>query len=383
MTRLAAVGAFLLVWTLGAAQDITITNARIIDGVGGTIANGSVVVSDGRIVSVSAGAVTNSGLRIDARGMTVMPAFVDAHRHIMQGDATEWLREQAEDRMQEYLDAGFTTILSAGDPLEGILELRRRLAEGEIAGPRLIAAGRVNMESRPAEVRAEVRALVEAGVDVIKTVFTSTEGGNEKNALAAMADEANRLGIPTIVHATAVWDMITTVEVGASRLVHTPHTGVLAETDGARIVYEAGVPMTSTLGVYAPIFDDNNVPRFRNGGPYPDAGWSRVGQGPVNARLLWDTGVTYGFGTDTRFLPRDSLAHELRPLQLVFSAKDIVTMLTRNAAAFLEMEDEIGTLEPGKLADIAILDGDPLVNIADVLNVEVVIQGGRIVVDNR
>ncbi len=103
----------------------------------------------------------------------------------------------------------------------------------------------------------------------------------------------------------------------------------------------------------------------------------------MNARLLWDTGVTYGFGTDTRFLPRDSLAHELRPLQLVFSAKDIVTMLTRNAAAFLEMEDEIGTLEPGKLADITILDGDPLVDIADLLNVEVVIQGGRIVVDNR
>jgi len=73
----------------------------------------------------------------------------------------------------------------------------------------------------------------------------------------------------------------------------------------------------------------------------------------------------------------------LRPLQLLFSAEDILTILTRNAAAFLEMEDEIGTLEPGKVADIVMLDGDPLADIANVLNVEIVIQGGRIVVDNR
>ena len=68
---------------------------------------------------------------------------------------------------------------------------------------------------------------------------------------------------------------------------------------------------------------------------------------------------------------------------LVFSAQDIIAMLGKNAAIFLELEGEIGTLEAGKQADMVILDGDPLEDIYDVLHVGMVIQGGRVVVDNR
>ena len=70
------------------AQDLVITNARIIDGNGGTMEQGSVVVRNGRIASVSAGDTAAPGLmEIDAQGMTLMPGFIDAHRHIMRGDA--------------------------------------------------------------------------------------------------------------------------------------------------------------------------------------------------------------------------------------------------------------------------------------------------------
>ena len=85
-----------------AAQNLVIVNARVIDGKGGVIERGSVAVRDGKIVSVAPG--TPSGpagaQRIDARGRTVMPGFIDAHRHIVQGDGKEWLTKAAAAQMQ-------------------------------------------------------------------------------------------------------------------------------------------------------------------------------------------------------------------------------------------------------------------------------------------
>jgi imidazolonepropionase-like amidohydrolase len=103
----------------------------------------------------------------------------------------------------------------------------------------------------------------------------------------------------------------------------------------------------------------------------------------VNARTLWDAGVTYGFGTDTNYLPREGLKHELRALNLMFSAQDIIKMMGPNTAAFIAKSQELGTLESGKLADIVLIDGDPLDLIYDLLNVKVVVKGGSLVVDKR
>ena len=74
---------------------------------------------------------------------------------------------------------------------------------------------------------------------------------------------------------------------------------------------------------------------------------------------------------------------EARALAEVLSAEQVITVLTRNAAEFLNLSDEIGTLEAGKLADMVIVEGDPLADISDIANVAVVIQRGRIVVDAR
>ena len=405
-------------------QNLVIANARIIDGNGGVMDSGSVVVQDGRIASVSAAPADAGGAQvIDADGLTVMPGFIDAHRHVISGDPDQWLAEQAVPRMQEFLDAGFTTVLSAGDDLDAILELRRRLGEGEILGPRLIAAGRAPLAQstggfapgvdparidisrpphRPTEpapgipheqTRTRIQQLAEAGVDAIKTVIIITPDGPEQETLSVIADEAERLGIPSITHAVTVVDTVAAVEAGTHVLVHTPHIGQLDE-DTAQMIADSGIPMMSTLGIFVPTFAaDNaiirdrtgmdNVPRFRDLEPFPMDTISSAGQGPVNARMLWDAGIVYGFGTDTRFLPRDSLFHELRPLHLVFSAEDIVTIMSRNAAIAIGRLDELGTVEAGKLADLVLLDGDPLDDPYNLLNVSMVIKGGEIVVDNR
>ena len=120
------------------AQNLVVTNARILDGKGGVIDRGSVVVRDGKIVSVSSGAATNvdGAQTIDAQGRTLMPGFIDAHRHIAQGDPAEWLAKRAAPQMQEFLDAGFTTVLCAICPDEA-LDLRQRVEAGAVKGPRL------------------------------------------------------------------------------------------------------------------------------------------------------------------------------------------------------------------------------------------------------
>ena len=405
------------------AQSLLITNARILDGTGGLIERGALVVRDGTIVSISTAAPVVPGARvIDANGMTVMPGFIESHRHVIRGNAAQWMKEEAVPRMQEFLDAGFTTVLSAGDSLQEIIELRRQLQQGVVKGPRLIVTGRAPL-ARPAapagggggraagpggdparfdvsrpplrptqaavgipaeETRATIETLAKAGVDAIKTAIITTPGGPEKDTLALIVREGKRHNIPTITHAVSVLDTLAAVDAGVASLVHTPHIGRLEEDAAAvQTIAKSGIPMMSTLGIFIPHFDEENKPTFRDRGPFPMATISSGGQGPVNARLLWEAGITYGYGTDSTWLPKESFAQELRALNLMFSPKDIVSILTRNAAATILRGNRLGTLEAGKIADIVMLNGDPLANVTNLLNVVVVIKEGAIVVDRR
>ena len=383
--------ALALVASSSVAQDLVITNARILDAAGNTIERGSIVVSDGRIASVAAGAASTNGVTvIDALGKTVLPGYIDAHRHIMRGDDEAWFREQSVDRMREFLEAGFTTLMSGGGPVPGIIELKRRIEAGELEGPRIVTSGRVNTNGRtPEQARADVREMAATGVEIIKSSINLSPGNPEIATLTALADEARKHGLETMVHAVTVPDMIAAVEAGVGKLVHTPHDSFMTPQQ-AQLVADAGIENLSTTGFGVPffgIFNNDNIPTFRDGSPWPDGilgtGSNAAGEKAVNARTLWDAGVVYGFGTDTGFNPRDGLAHELRPLHLMFSSQDILKLMGPNTAAFLDMSDELGTLEPGKLADMVIVDGDPLQLIYDLLNVEVVIKGGRVVVDKR
>ncbi|MEE8094366.1 MAG: amidohydrolase family protein, partial [Gammaproteobacteria bacterium] len=146
MTRLIALISCLVLWNLGVAQDLVITNAHVIDGAGAIIERGSVVVIGGLIASVSEGDAEGQGTRIDAKGMTVMPGLINTHWHLLNGNTDEAIDEYIEtglaDVLKSLLGRGVTTIMSASDAYPNILELRRKLADGEISGPRLIAVGR-------------------------------------------------------------------------------------------------------------------------------------------------------------------------------------------------------------------------------------------------
>jgi imidazolonepropionase-like amidohydrolase len=397
MSRLAAVIVTLcgLLWADDlAAQNLVIANARILTGTGNAIEQGSIVVRDGRIVSVAPGsAVAQGGQVIDARGLTAVPGFIDAHRHIMGGNDEGWFKEQSVDRMREFLEAGYTTLMSGGGPFPGILELKRRVESGTLKGPRIITSARIDPDNFKTEdvARAQVRKVAQAGIEIIKARIDPEPTELQKSILAITVDEAKKHKLDVMVHAVSVPAMLAALDAGATKLVHTPHGSWLSLED-ARKVAAAGVETLSTIGFGVPVFgvfNKDNVPTFRDGSPWPDGILDGKGRGreagekAVNGRTLWDAGVTYGFGTDTNYHPREGLKHELRALSLMFSTTDILQLMGPNTAAFIEKSKDLGTLEAGKLADIVLVSGDPLDLIYNLLNVKVVVKDGTVVVDRR
>jgi len=376
-----------------AAQNLVISNARIIVGNGSVIESGTIVVRDGRIVSVGTPTPAAGARQIDARGMTLMPGFIDGHRHIISGNAEQWFKE-APQRMQEFLDAGYTTLLAGGGPAEGNLELKRRIDSGQLKGPRVIPAAQVNLSNgTPDQARAELRRLAALGIKFIgeENINPKPPTPGQLDNLRAIVDESKKAGALVMVHAVSPQAMLAAVDAGVPLLVHTPHFGWLTN-ENAKKVAAAGVRQLSTIAFGVPLFDvfnHDNVPTFRDGKRWPedildgDGRGQEAGYKAVNARTLWDNGVVYGYGTDTGYLPVKGLAQELKALNLMFSMKDIVKMMGPNTAAFVQMSADIGTLEPGKLADVVAFRANPLDGYWNMLNAAMVIKGGEVVVDRR
>jgi imidazolonepropionase-like amidohydrolase len=372
-----------------AAQDLVITNARIIVGNGDVINQGSIVIRGGRIASVSGGPANISGIQaIDARGMTAMAGFIDGHRHVNTGPDEKV-------QMQQLLEAGYTTILSGGGPAEGNLTLKDHIEKGIIKGPRIIPSGRVDLvDNTPEKARAEVQRLARLGVKFIGEMALTPKPGptaKELENLRAIVDESKKTGVWIQIHAVSPQAMMAAIDAGVPKLVHTPHFGWLSFEDAKRVA-AAGTKQLSTIGFGVPVFGvfaDDNKPRFRDGKPWPESILDGDGRGQeagykaVNARTSWDAGVIYGYGTDTNYDPKAGLGHELKSLNLMFSMQDIVKLMGPNTASYIEMSNDLGTLEKGKLADIVLLDGNPLAGYWNMLNAKVVIKGGVIMVDKR
>src|SRR5689334_261580 len=294
-----------------AAQDLVIANARIIVGTGQVIDRGAIVVRGGKIASVSQGPPTAPGLKvIDAKGMTAIAGFIDGHRHIIGGDAQRYLKEQAVDRMREFLEAGYTTLLSGGGAAEPVLDLKKRIDSGQLKGPRIVPSAPLNLaNATPDAAREGIRTIAAMGIKFTGEINVNAFKGDARQfeALAAAADEGKKVGVQVAVHAVSVPAMLAAVKAGVPKLVHTPHFQWMT-ADDAKAVKDAGVQVLSCVGFGAPVFDvfnKENVPTFRDGGKWPDAILDGEGRGreagykPVNARTLWDGGVVYGYATDT------------------------------------------------------------------------------------
>ncbi len=393
------------------AADLLIENARIVDVVGRTIDGGSLLIEGERILAITEGPTDPQDARvIDASGMTVVPGFIDTHRHILDPGLTseqqllDWVETELPARLEELLSAGITTTMSNADPFPYILQVRQRIDDGGVPGPRLLAAGPALTapDGHPAgtlfrgnafirsttsielaeagQARMAVRELAAAGVDAIKIVYSRwPEAPMMTDAvLAAIVGEADAAGLPTIAHTATVDEFLASAALGVTRFVHSPHGGTVAGTGLAQILVDAEIPVATTVAPWSP-------PVFAaRGEAYPEWRRTRHDQRLENVRLLGNAGVTIAFGTDSpEVLRPSSLLTEATLLGRVFSSTEVLAAMTRNAAVYLGLSHEIGTLEPGKLADIVILDGDPNADISNLGNVRLVVKAGRIVVDKR
>ena len=392
MKRLAwTVFAYIFVGTLASlsAQDLTITNARIVVGNGNVIERGSIVVRAGKIVSVAAGEPSaTSGKIIDAKGMSAMPGFIDAHRHINTGP-----NEKAQ--MQALLEAGYTTVLSGGGPAEGNITLRDHIEKGVINGPRIIPSGSLRLNNNtPETARAEIRKMAEMGIKFTGEIaLTPVPGPTEKEleVLKAVVDEAKKAGVIVQVHAVSSKAMVAAIDAGVPLLVHLPNKDWVSKEDAKKLA-ASGTKILGTVGFGTPVFGvfaDDNLPRFRDGKPWPESIVDGVRLGeeagymPVNARTVWDAGAILGYCTDTTYDPKAGLEHELKTINPMFSMKDIIKMMGPNTASYIQMSDQLGTLEPGKLADLILLDGNPLDGYWNMLKTKLVVKGGVLLVDKR
>src|SRR5580658_84014 len=371
------------------AQDLTIVNARIIGPNSAVIERGSIVVRAGKIVSVAPGAPQGaSGTTIDAKGMTAMPGFIDGHRHINTGP-----NEKAQ--MQALLEAGYTTVLSGGGPAEGNITLRDHIDKGVINGPRIIPSGSIRLaNSTPDAARAEIRKMAGMGIKFTGEIaLTPIPGPSEKEieVLKAVVDEAKKAGVMVQVHAVSSKAMMAAVDAGVPLLVHLPNKDWVGKEDAKRVA-AAGVKVLGTVSFGSPVFGvfaSDNTPRFRDGKAWPEGIVDGVRLGeeagymPVNARTIWDAGVVLGYCTDTTYDPKAGLDHELKMLNVMFSMQDLIKMMGPNTASYIQMSDQLGTLEAGKLADVILIDGNPLEGYWNWLKTKVVVKGGVIVVDKR
>ena len=416
----AIAGAAILLWgQLVCAQDLVISNARIIVGTGQVIEKGALVVHAGRIASIVDGPAPSSvkGTVIDAAGMTLIAGYIDGHRHILARpgplgaavDVDDFFKDRAAKEMEQLLEAGITTVQSGGDNPGAILKLRTMVNEGQIKGPRIIASGPVptwTMKTEE-EARAAVDRVFKSGADSIAEVpypfpqklFSCTGScpplpvptDQETRMLAAALDEARTLGIPFQVHAVSPETMVAAARIGATRLVHTPSYDWVTDAQAKELV-DRGARVSSSAAYATPVFNvfsHDNKPAFRDGTLWPSGITAGVGRGreagymPVNGRTLYDNGVDYGFATDTSYLPTASMNQELKTLNLMFSPTDLVRILGQNSADFVDHGKDRGTLEAGKLGDILVLTGNPLDGFWNFLLPVMVIKGGEIMVDKR
>jgi len=414
--RIAPLLLALVAWNISGAQDLVITNARIIDGTGQVLERASLFVRSGRIESLGEDTPGNMDATvIDAQGMTVMPGMINTHWHLLVGspatndeEAEDFVTDVVAGELQALAQRGVTTIMSFGDHFPQIISVRQRVRSGELPGPRLLVVGPVltspndwptqicsdnvfcrdnlNVElTSPDEARQKVRELAEAKVDAIKLVYDDSIAPGvriDDEIVEAIANESRANGLTLHVHiSTNDETALQVAKLGAGALVHPVSLRTPENEETARILRELRIPISTTIsGMTRDWFE-------MTGREYPDDVALQFERRLEDIKHLWDEGVVVAFGTDTvagpGYLADEQFLAEARGLNEVLSNQDVLATLTRNAAEYLGLGDDLGTLERGKIADIIFIDGDPLTDIADLMKVQVVIQGGQVTVDRR
>jgi len=418
------------------APRLALVGGMVLDGYDAPPLHNAAVLIDGdRITRVGPAAeiAIPSGYRvIDTSGRTMMPGMIELHAHLVllgHGEYTRWfpwidkqgraatLPKVMAIAAKQLLMAGVTSAVDLGAPLDEILATRKAIDSGQLPGPRMSVSGpwltrnvaifpadyQIKVTS-PAQAGQETERLIAAGVDVIKAHAALTR--EDYQAIAAAAHKHN---IRVHAHLYAEQDVRNALESGIDVLSHAGSAGTAPPYSQQLItdIVNAGRPVVVTAAHRSWVYPDTAAFPERLQDPqlkkdltpeiYAEVqdslkNWRALGYFARTDREMFfrerglkqfiEAGAIMGMGTDsgtpmnfhTEALWREAKAH----VDMGMSPQRAISALTRVGANILGKQRDLGTIEPGKLADIIVVNGNPLYDITALAHVETVVKGGKV-----
>jgi len=400
---------------------MAIRAGKLIDPDSGTVLSEQIIlIRDSKIEKVGKGlAIPSNAVVVDLSKMTVLPGLIDCHTHLADGARTgdpiaQFKKTAAQIALESIpnaramLESGFTTVRDVGTYRAlGDIALRDAINRGDIVGPRMFVAGayvtisggagaltglapdiqlpwdlHYGEANSPWEVRKVVRQLAHDGVDHIKVLSSGavlTHGSNPKSQeftpeeLQAAVDEASHFGLRVEAHAHSPEGIKNAIRAGVRSVEH------------ATMIDDEGIALAKQHGTYLDmdIYDEECIQEDGRRGRVPqdflehDAELGRIQRD--NFRKAVAAGVKMSFGTDAGVCEYGTsgkqfafmVKYGMTPMQTIQAA-------TSNAVDLLGHANEIGSIKPGKYADIIAVSGDPLADVRLLENVPFVMKAGKI-----
>jgi imidazolonepropionase-like amidohydrolase len=381
------------------------------------IAPAVVVIRGERIDAVGAGLPIPSGARvIDVGNATLLPGLIDLHTHLTS-TGVHWEDEllkttpgqaalHGAQNARITLMAGFTTCRDMGPTWPFVdIDLRKAIDEGVVAGPRLLASGNYvsptggagdarqfsiyvdvpivrNLADGPDEIRKAVRTNLKQGADFIKILGTGAvlskgapPGSQQytEEEMHVAVEEAARWGRHVAAHVHGTDGIKAAIRAG----VHTVDHGSMMDEEAVELLRSHHAYFVPTLYTSEAIAADANVPASEKARSIEVAELK-----DRSFQLVLKSGLPIGFATDAAVVPHGQNAREFAyRVRLGQSPMDAIVSATRTAAEIIGWSDRVGTIEPGKFADLIAVGGDPLRDITELERVTWVMKGGVVYKD--
>ncbi|MBZ5704343.1 MAG: amidohydrolase family protein [Acidobacteriia bacterium] len=398
-----------------AAHRVVVHAGKLLDvKTGKTLSDQAIVIEGDKIVSVGPASDAPAGTTINLPNATVLPGLIDAHTHLTfnpsfgyQTLAISIPREAltGAHNARLTLEAGFTTVRNVAARGYTDVALRDAINAGDVPGPRMlvsgpalsITGGHCDNNLLPSEYHAtnegvadgieavqhKTREVIKYGADLIKICATGgvLSKGDDPNAsqftleeMKAIVAEAHRLGRKVAAHAHGAQGVIWASEAGVDSVEH----GHLMNDAAIATLKKNGTYLVPTL--YLVDWQKENAAQA-NLPDYARRKMEMVSEmGQMNAKKAFQAGVKIGLGTDAAVYPHGLNAHELAVyVRLGMTPLQAIQTATINDADLLGWSDKIGTIEPGKWADMIAVDGDPLQDVTTLQHVKFVMKGGEVV----
>jgi len=405
--------------------DTIFTNARVLDVVAGEYQTGqSVLIRDGKIVEIGSSVkITKDSVEIPLNGKTLMPGLCDAHVHVtaytanfakLKATSPFYVGIKAFEIMGGMLARGFTTVRDAGGADHG---LANAVEENPTAAPRLLFCGHALSQTgghgdmrRPGEVslhqcfccsgmghvcdgitevlraaREEIRRgathlkiMASGGVSSPTDRITSTQFTEEE--LRAIVNEANAANIPVMAHAYTARAINRALKCGVKSIEH----GNLLDQSSVDLILNDDRFLVPTLVIYHALVQEGTEAGLS--ADMVQKTWEVLDAGLDALKLAHQQNVNIAFGTDLLGIMHRRQLEEFTLRSPVIPNDDLIRQATCNAARLFNMEDDIGQVKEGLLADLIVIDGDPLDDISALTTPEkslkMVMKEGQICINN-